>query len=356
MVEWLAGNRITGTNAERTSTTGFNTIPAVAGGWKEVGRTTLGSASDIIDVASLADKRYYMVLADIKPTGGNIDFFYNFNADTGGNYATRRSEDGAGDGTVLSNTNGIIWGNNNTVNPAFSVGYFSNLSTKEKLTISHAVHQNTAGAGTAPLRVESVGKWSNISNPISTISIKDAGSNQYNTDSECVVLGWDPEDTHTTNFWEELASVELGSAATEISSGTIAAKKYLWVQSYCKKVSSGRVDMRFNSDTVTNYANRYSLDGGADLTNTGHDNAYQSVHSTSTPSFSNMFIINNSANEKLVINHQVDSNTAGAGNAPTRDEIVSKWANTSSQITNIKFYMDAVNMDAGSIIKVWGSD
>ena len=58
MVEWLAGNRIRGTSTERTSTTGFNTVAAVAGGWKELGRTTLGSAGDIIDVTSLADKRY----------------------------------------------------------------------------------------------------------------------------------------------------------------------------------------------------------------------------------------------------------------------------------------------------------
>jgi hypothetical protein len=40
-----------------------------------------------------------------------------------------------------------------------------------------------------------------------------------------VVLGWDPADTHTSNFWEELASVDLsGGAATNIDSGTITAK------------------------------------------------------------------------------------------------------------------------------------
>jgi hypothetical protein len=32
----------------------------------------------------------------------------------------------------------------------------------------------------------------------------------FNTGSQkLVVLGWDPADTHTSNFWEELASVEL---------------------------------------------------------------------------------------------------------------------------------------------------
>jgi hypothetical protein len=70
-----------------------------------------------------------------------------------------------------------------------------------------------------------------------------------------------------------------------------------------------------------------------------------------------MFIINNSANEKLVIGHTVDQNTAGAGTAPDRLESVAKWANTSDQITEI----DVTNtsggsFDTGSIIKVWGSD
>jgi hypothetical protein len=70
MVEWLAGNRIRGTSTERTSTTGFNPVTAVAGGWVELGRTTLGSAGDTNSVASLADKRYYMILM-ILATGAN---------------------------------------------------------------------------------------------------------------------------------------------------------------------------------------------------------------------------------------------------------------------------------------------
>ena len=41
-LKWLAGNRIEGTSADRT--TGTPAIPATAGGWKELSRTTLGSA------------------------------------------------------------------------------------------------------------------------------------------------------------------------------------------------------------------------------------------------------------------------------------------------------------------------
>jgi hypothetical protein len=51
--------------------------------------------------------------------------------------------------------------------------------------------------------------------------------------------------------------------------------------------------------------------------------------------FTNIFVINNSANEKLFITDNVVSRTAGAGTAPNRQEIVNKWANTAAQITDI---------------------
>tara|TARA_R110000850_G_scaffold258164_1_gene384614 strand:+ start:218 stop:433 length:216 start_codon:yes stop_codon:yes gene_type:complete len=71
-----------------------------------------------------------------------------------------------------------------------------------------------------------------------------------------------------------------------------------------------------------------------------------------------MFIINNSANEKLVIGHTVSAGTAGAGTAPEfRFEFVGKWANTSSQITNITLTNKGTgDYDTTSIMKVWGSD
>jgi hypothetical protein len=57
-----------------------------------------------------------------------------------------------------------------------------------------------------------VGKWANTSNPIDdSLNFKRSIKWRFCTGSEVVVLGWDPADTHTSNFWEELASVELGS-------------------------------------------------------------------------------------------------------------------------------------------------
>ena len=61
--------------------------------------------------------------------------------------------------------------------------------------------------------------------------------------------------------------------------------------------------------------------------------------------------------EKLQILSYVDYGTAGAGTAPTRLEIVGKWANTSDQINIVEWRNPAsTNYSTKSIIKVWGSN
>ena len=329
------------------------------GGWVELGRTTLGSAEDDITVTSLADKRYYMVLCDIQQVTSNIRSATRLNADTDSNYATRDSENGGADSTATSGS--YIKNSGSLTTPMFNVQYLSNLSTKEKLMLSHNVGQNTAGAGNAPVRMEAVGKWANTSNAISTIAQYNDQGGSYNTNSEVVVLGWDPDDTHTTNFWEELASVNLsGGAADLIDSGTFTAKKYLWAQLYVS-TTGGAVSQRltFNSDTGSNYAQRRSADGGSDATGTSGVNidAFNDDLVTDSGGFSNFFIVNNSANEKLGIVNALSQEAAGAGTAPTRDEGVLKWANTSSQITRLTFTNNkAGDMGTNTTLKVWGSD
>ena len=353
-ITYQAGRRIQGTAADRAE------VPAISGGWKEVGRTTLGSANQEIDVTSLPDKRYYMVLLDShgsSNTAGTIRVRYNDS--TGTVYAGRWSENGGADGTYVNELSNFIGFHSEDTSPKFNVGYIANLPSKEKLTISHAVEQNTAGAGTAPNRSEESAKWVETTNSISSISYKVGATNTWNTNSEVVVLGYDPDDTHTDNFWEELASVELSSTASEIDSGTFTAKKYLWVQGFANAVSATDIVLEFNSDTGNNYARRNEADGGTDTTATSQSHADMGygIGSNSHNKFFNSFIINNASNEKLMINHVMHSGGAGAGNAPARNQSVTKWANTSDQITQIKFQaIDSSGFGSGSILKVWGAD
>ncbi len=331
------------------------------GGWVELGRTTLGSTGNNIDISSLPDKRYYMFLTHA-PTdsSGYVLDRYRLNADTGSNYSYRASLNGAADGTGTSQSEGIVLSDGASVYQAgeiFTVGYISNLSGKEKLLIGHTLHNEAAGAATVPDRAEGVGKHAQTSNPVTSVNCVNTNNTGFASGSECIVLGWDPADTHTSNFWEELASVELGVAGDTLSSSTISAKKYLWCQVFTK-ATGGTIQqrMRFNSDAGSNYAERYSQDGGTDGTITSDGELLLSA-APSTPAFTNMFITNNQSNEKLVIGYNVNQGGAGAANDPERYELAHKWANTSNQITQIDIInTGSGNFDTGSIIKVWGSD
>jgi hypothetical protein len=329
------------------------------GGWKEIARTTLGSAGDTISVTDLANKRYYMVLTDAIAVG-NLYPELELNGDaTSGNYRYRRAINGGTDSTggyvALFPTNTPVA----TTETYFAVSYLSNLSTKEKIGMSNDVFSEASAATNAPSRQRHVSKWTNTSDAINRIDRSEDGSGTYNTNSEVVVLGWDPADTHTTNFWEELASVELDSGNVRLSSGTITAKKYLWFQYYIKGTSSCRQKIQFNGSTATDYAFRYSANGGADSGSMGQ--AYPDINASyayaNNNKFGNMFVINNASNIKILTGNSMET-TSGAGSAINTMELAGKWVNTSDQITQIDIWADggSTAYGSGSILKVWGHD
>jgi len=346
-------------DSKRIVASGIGTELGGVGGWKELGRFTSSSASVSITTPTLANKRYLMILGDARYVSSESALTprFLFNGDTGSNYAERRSLDGGSDTTAVSQPE-IVLGSNNITSPAFTVGYVSNLASKEKLVTGNINLQNTAGAGTAPQRSEYAGKWANTSNAISTVTFKNYGTRQFDSGSEVVVLGWDEDDTHTTNFWEELASVSGDGTSTTLDSGTITAKKYLWVQAYGSVATQmDNMAFQFNSDTGSNYSKRTSLNG---VEQTAASQTYLRLGSGSPTNgslFGSGFIINNSANEKLLISHWNRNRSTGAGTAPERFETAGKWANTSSQITSVQLiHNGSSNWDSDSIIKVWGSD
>ena len=317
-------------------------------------------ASDTIDVSSLADKRYLMFLLDSRSNGTAISTTWKANGSTGNEYSFRRNHDGTETDANTQPSAATSW--TSIVTNAFGVGYAANMSGKEKLFLEHEVYQNTAGANAAPTRTENAFKWSGT-DVIDQLTMHNSSSGDIVSGSELVVLGWDEDDTHTTNFWEELASVDWSSGGS-ISSGTFTPKKYLCVQGWYKNAAdTGYLQLRVGNSTVDpnpNYANRYNHNGTIpDPTpETGNNIILPNVTNTSASGangFFNSFIINNASNEKLVINHHVLRGGSGAGSAPDRVECVSKWANTSNQINIIEMLRNTNNFTAGQI-KVWGSD
>ena len=357
MVEWLAGNRIRGTSAERTTTAG---IGKEVGGWVEVGRTTLGSTTKPITVSSIPDKRYYMILVDMNKSGNATSNIRvgNTTIDPNNNYADRGSYNGAADGTPRTSVSTHELATASAGVGDFIVGYVANLSAKEKLMQYYWVYNGAINAGTAPERAEKVGKWTNggVSAVIDTIQLYNSQSGNYLSGSEVVVLGWDESDTHTDNFWEPLGSTTLATAGNNIEV-TFTAKKYLMVKLYRKPTGAANARWTFNNDGGANYAQRTSSRGGSDSTSIDQNYFTQYTYSNDDPSYSSTIIVNTAGAEKLGIQHEVNRRVSGADNYPVRSESFFKWDNTSDQITTIDITNSkSGSYDVGSIIEVWGHD
>ena len=64
--------------------------------------------------------------------------------------------------------------------------------------------------------------------------------------------------------WGKISSVTGAGSGTNLTTGTITASKFNEFNIYTTAFVSGK--LRFNNDTGTNYARRYSANGGSDST------------------------------------------------------------------------------------------
>ena len=206
---------------------------AVAGGgsgWYELDREKLVTDDVSITVSGLTSTPYIMIFADGETNQTNADHSYEFNGDnSGGNYAERYSFNG-GNGTQTSVN--FLRPLGTTANlPFFGYNYVLNHAGEEKIVLGHAVQSQSSGSADAMTRNQWVGKWANTSSAITTVKAlttqSGGGVFDYITGTEILVLGYDPTNTSATNFWEELATVTLGSDSTPLDSGVFTAKKYL---------------------------------------------------------------------------------------------------------------------------------
>jgi len=319
-------------------------------------KTTATGTPEINETFSdLTAKPYMMML--LHKIGANVNPVITFNSDTGSNYARRYTANGSGNSTNVNQAK-LECTYAGATPTSHAVITASNKSDQEKLLHFYDCEEGTAGAGNAPNRMEVVGKWANTSDQITSVSFGNDDSGDYAAGSEVVVLGYDPDDTEGTSVWEELANVTT-STAGDVDTGTFTSKKYLWVQ--IQSLGNGDVNnrLRFNNDSSGNYAYRVSGNGGSDSTSTTPSGIPFGNGNTTSPdnAFDNFFIINKSDKEKLVIGHTITDEGTGAGNAPQRNEIVAKWANTSAQINRINLVnVGSGNHSAGSKITVWGFD
>jgi len=136
--------------------------------------------------------------------------------------------------------------------------------------------------------------------------------------------------------WARLATKTLTSAGDTITTDTFTASKFNQMLTHA--IQSGNIvtAIRLGNtsiDTGNNYARRRSTNGGADdLANP--QAAMYTGGGTSEDLFQVAYLINISTEEKLAIIFRVDRNASGAGNSPSRREMVAKWSPTVIQATS----------------------
>ena len=165
--------------------------------WAKNGTDTLSSGNNVISNTGMTKYKFNQIMTHI--TGGSatlVDFkgrVGDGSFDSGSNYASRESQNGSADATRTSAStfqSGLTgYGNANA--PSLHIIYGINISSEEKLFIEFAILQNTAGAGNAPNRYETIYKWVNTSAQYDQIEYINNSGDTYDTDTNMSSLGTD---------------------------------------------------------------------------------------------------------------------------------------------------------------------
>lgn len=157
--------------------------------WEELGRTTLGGAGDTISVTSLPARKYLRIIA--VATGTNIRGTWQFNTDTGSNYAYSVSDNYGAVSATTGATSiplGDAGANNVRILAILDV---INIEAIEKLVSGTVVTKTATGDGTAPTNRAGSGTWDNTSDQISSVQFVNSSTGDFAAGSEVVVLGHD---------------------------------------------------------------------------------------------------------------------------------------------------------------------
>lgn len=334
--------------------------PLVAGGWVEIGRTTLACTGDCITVSCLPYHKQYQVVGYIIACG-NARVRGRFNCDSCTNYAYRVSRcDGV---DITTATNQGQFGIDTTVcrtNNGFFI-FTTDNSGDCKLGINHFVSEETAGASNPPERCEVVNKW-NVTDPITSITIHNpTACTSFLACSQAVVLGSCNPD-QCMNFWELLTTATVDECmcpVTALTTCTFTTKKYLKVEIYSSQCTNAAWNWQVGNttlDTGCNYSTNYSRNN-LQATLCCSSVMLFDISSCVENGHGEWYGINIAGEEKLLNGHASHITSFGAATPPQRTEYASKWTNTCDQINIVGVLRTSGcgTMDKG-YIKVWGSN
>ena len=155
--------------------------------------------------------------------------------------------------------------------------------------------------------------------------------------------------------WSKAGSTTLESAGDNITVSDFTSTTFNVFMAYVLNSGSADVTTRMDSNTGNNYCNRRNINGGTDELNTTSSNIINNGNNNSALVV--QYIINISGKEKLTISNASDRGSAGASNAPNREECVGKFIVTSGQFTSLTaFNSDSGDFDTDSNLSVIGTD
>ena len=157
--------------------------------WNKLGTNTLTSPADNIS-NTITEKKFLEYMLMKINTGGAVNPTLTFNSDSAANYAYRYASNGAAD-VPLVNQSKIEMTKSGATPTSLVISYSINISTEEKLVIINDVESSATGAGTAPNRMEVVGKWVNTSAQITTVNFGNDAAGDYDTGANATVFGTD---------------------------------------------------------------------------------------------------------------------------------------------------------------------
>ena len=151
----------------------------------------------------------------------------------------------------------------------------------------------------------------------------------------------------------------LASASDELSIADLTENKFNMLMSHEIYSGVAQGDLNFNNDKAGNdYATRSSKNGAADSTETSANRLiYMADNASGTADFEIGYLFDIASEEKFIIGFFNNQNTAGAGYAPSRREMVGKYDETASRITRIDIdNVGAGDFDTGSNLSALGSE
>ena len=157
--------------------------------------------------------------------------------------------------------------------------------------------------------------------------------------------------------WSKSGTTTLGSAGDDLDITSMTASNFSQILGHHINSGNKAVDITFNNNANSVYARRKSFNGGSD-SSVSSQTKFDINLNNSASEFFVSYVNDIASEEKLMMLWNVDTNTAGAGNAPTRHEWVGRFVpSPSARITRIDTNnTGSGDYDTSSNISVLGSE